>query len=209
MDTLILTFPCKPGMGKDLLKTFEVALKDTRAFKGCLTVETYISEENPDDVVLFEEWDHKSSQESYMKWRVETGMQEALAPILAGPLREKWLISKAEESLGSVIHEFAQHFRKRDIEGCRSLLTENFAWFNPDGSKVLEGRDAFLEGILDFWRNNPNVKNVTSRCIEVGNLVTHSETFTGFDDGRTEENIWVYEFEGQKLKTMYGYLVKP
>ena len=111
-------------MGKDLLKTFEVALKDTRAFKGCLTVETYISEENPDDVVLFEEWDHKSSQESYMKWRVETGMQEALAPILAGPLREKWLISKAEESLGSVIHEFAQHFRKRDIEGCRSLLTE-------------------------------------------------------------------------------------
>jgi quinol monooxygenase YgiN len=208
MDTLILTFPCKPGLGKELLKTFEVALNDTRAIKGCLSVVTYVSADNPDDIVLFEEWDQKSSQESYMKWRVETGMPEALAPILAGPLREQWLVSQSTENLGSVVHDFVQHFRNRDIEGCRNLLIENFVWFNPDGSKVLEGRETFLEAITEFWLNNPDVKNASSRCIEVGNLVTHTETFTGFADGRTEENIWVYEFEGRRLKTMYGHLVK-
>ena len=95
MDTLILTFPCKPGMGDELLEILKAALNETRAFKGCLSVVTYVSAENPDEIVLLEEWDQKSSQEAYMQWRVETGMPEALAPILAGPLREHWLVSIA------------------------------------------------------------------------------------------------------------------
>ncbi len=92
MDTLILTFPCKPGAGAGLLEELKTALIDTRAFKGCISVTTYTSASNPDDIILIEEWDQKSSQVAYMQWRAETGIRELLAPILAGPLKEEWLL---------------------------------------------------------------------------------------------------------------------
>jgi quinol monooxygenase YgiN len=93
METLILTFPCKPGLGKDLLEAFKTALTDTRAFAGCLSVATYTSATNPDEIVLIEEWDSRASQITYMKWRADTGMSEQLGPLLAGPLKEEWLVS--------------------------------------------------------------------------------------------------------------------
>lgn len=94
METLILTFPCKPGLGKDLLEAFKTALTDTRAFPGCLSVATYTSATNPDDIVLIEEWDARDSQIKYMQWRADTGMSQQLAPLLAGPLKEEWLVSQ-------------------------------------------------------------------------------------------------------------------
>ncbi len=95
METLILTFPCKPGAGKVLLEAFTTALIDTRAFPGCLSVTTYTSATNPDDIVLIEEWDSRDSQIKYMQWRTDTGMPEQLGPLLAGPLKEEWLVSHA------------------------------------------------------------------------------------------------------------------
>lgn len=92
METLILTFPCKPGAGVVLLDALKSALVETRAFKGCLSVVTYTSGSNPDDIVLIEEWDTKASQEIYMQWRAETGMSEKLGPLLNGPLKEEWLL---------------------------------------------------------------------------------------------------------------------
>jgi len=92
MDTLIFTFPCKPGAGAGLLEELKNALIDTRAYIGCLSVATYTSASNPDDIILIEEWDHKSSQVAYMQWRAETGMVELLAPMLAGSLKEEWLL---------------------------------------------------------------------------------------------------------------------
>jgi quinol monooxygenase YgiN len=93
MDTLILTVPCKPGLGNDLLEALKTALVETRAYKGCISVTTYSSATNPDDIVLIEEWDNKVSQVAYMQWRTETGMPEQLGPLLAGPLKEEWLDS--------------------------------------------------------------------------------------------------------------------
>jgi quinol monooxygenase YgiN len=92
MDTLILTFPCKPGSGQVLLEAFKTALTETRAFKGCISVTTYTSATNPDAIVLIEEWDNKTSQANYMQWRTDTGMPEQLGPLLAGPLKEEWLV---------------------------------------------------------------------------------------------------------------------
>jgi quinol monooxygenase YgiN len=92
MDTLILTFPCKPGSGQVLLEAFKTALVETRAYKGCISVTAYTSATNPDDVILIEEWDSKTSQANYMQWRTDTGMPEQLGPLLAGPLKEEWLV---------------------------------------------------------------------------------------------------------------------
>ena len=93
MQKVILLFKCQPGMGEGLLETFTTALVDTRAFDGCISVETYVDADNPDTIMLFEEWESKAQQETYVGWRIENGMIEMLAPILAEPMETRYLES--------------------------------------------------------------------------------------------------------------------
>jgi quinol monooxygenase YgiN len=85
MQTVTLLFKCQPGKGADLLEAFTTALVDTRAFDGCVSVKTYVDADNRDTIILIEEWESRSQQEAYLTWRVESGMIEMLAPILAEP----------------------------------------------------------------------------------------------------------------------------
>ena len=75
------------------IETFTTALVDTRAFDGCISVETYVDADNPDTIMLFEEWESKAQQETYVGWRIENGMIEMLAPILAEPMEMRYLDS--------------------------------------------------------------------------------------------------------------------
>jgi quinol monooxygenase YgiN len=43
--------------------------------------------------MLFEEWESKAQQETYVEWRIENGMIEMLAPILAEPMEMRYLES--------------------------------------------------------------------------------------------------------------------
>jgi quinol monooxygenase YgiN len=90
-QTVKAVFPCQPGKGNDLVQMLSHALADTRAFPGCLSVETYTDVDQPDTVVLWEKFETRADHEAYLKWRGETGMMEALAPILAGPLDVQYL----------------------------------------------------------------------------------------------------------------------
>lgn len=85
MQTVTLLFKCQPGMGAVLLEAFTASLGDTRAFDGCLSVKTFVDADNPDTVMLIEEWDSKDQQEAYLAWRIESGMIDLLAPVLAEP----------------------------------------------------------------------------------------------------------------------------
>lgn len=85
MLKVTLLFKCQPGMGASLLDAFTTALVDTRAFDGCLEVQTFVDADNPDTILLIEEWESRAQQEAYLGWRVESGMIEMLAPVLAEP----------------------------------------------------------------------------------------------------------------------------
>jgi quinol monooxygenase YgiN len=85
MQKVTLTFKCQPGKGADLLGALTVALVETRAFDGCKSVETFVDADNPDTIVLIEEWDSRGQNEKYMTWRLESGMMEMLAPIASEP----------------------------------------------------------------------------------------------------------------------------
>jgi quinol monooxygenase YgiN len=93
MQKVILVFKCQPGTGAGLLEAFTTALVDTRAFDGCLSVETYVDADNPDTIMLFEDWESRAQQETYLAWRIENGMIDMLAPILAEPLEMHYLES--------------------------------------------------------------------------------------------------------------------
>lgn len=91
MQTVTLLFPCQPGKGKDLLEILTTALVETRAYDGCVSVETYFDSDQPDSIVLIEKWDSRVQNEKYMKWRIETGLVDMLTPILAAPLEVRYL----------------------------------------------------------------------------------------------------------------------
>ena len=43
-NLVIVSFPAKEGMMEELKETMKAALPDTRAFEGCISVDTYIED---------------------------------------------------------------------------------------------------------------------------------------------------------------------
>ncbi|MEI6855834.1 MAG: antibiotic biosynthesis monooxygenase, partial [Acidimicrobiaceae bacterium] len=74
-----------------LLAGLADSLADTRAFKGCISVEVFTDADNPDTIVLLEKWENKEDQAAYFAWRIETGMMDAIAPIMASDPKTTWL----------------------------------------------------------------------------------------------------------------------
>ena len=85
--TVILDLTFNPGVGPSVIPMIVGSLSDTRARQGAELIEAYIDADNPDHLVVWEKWTTRADQEAYLAWRVETGMTEMLAPILAEPLR--------------------------------------------------------------------------------------------------------------------------
>src|ERR1700685_3399847 len=85
MQKVMLLFKCKPGMGAPLLNAFKTSLEDTRAFDGCVSVSTFVDVDNPDTVMLYEEWATRGQQETYVAWRIEGGMEGARHPVPPPP----------------------------------------------------------------------------------------------------------------------------
>lgn len=91
MQKVSLAFQCKVGQGEALLAAFAVALAETRTFDGCHQVETYVSQDDPDLIVLVEDWESRAHYEKYLAWRLENGLMDLLEPVLAGPLELRYL----------------------------------------------------------------------------------------------------------------------
>ena len=82
--TVLLELKAKAGTGSNLVATFKQILPDTRAFDGCHGVEVYQNMDDPDVVVLVEQWESRQHYEKYLAWRQETGALEALGKAIEG-----------------------------------------------------------------------------------------------------------------------------
>ena len=84
-QTVHALFPCQAGKGVELLAILrsEQGLTATRVFEGCESIEAYTDTDNPDNIVLWEKFATRADHETYLAWRVETGLLDALASILA------------------------------------------------------------------------------------------------------------------------------
>jgi quinol monooxygenase YgiN len=86
MSVLVnLEIPVKNERIEDFFNYLSDVLVDTRAYKGCIRLETY-HEIEKSTVLLIEEWEKIEYQEAYMHWRTETGLVEALSEFLDGEL---------------------------------------------------------------------------------------------------------------------------
>ena len=106
-----------------------------------------------------------------------------------------------------VIDDFVVKFQKRDRAGMVQDIDPDFTWIDQSGEIVAHGADSFFSIIEGLWAEHPDVQNTSSLCLQVGNLVTHTESFKGYTDGHTEDWVWVYEFKGVKILKMYGFKV--
>ena len=82
--TVILEVQAKPGTGNDLLARFKELLPDTRSYDGCLGLDTYQDQDDPDTLVLAEKWETREKYETYFAWRQESGALDQMAGALAG-----------------------------------------------------------------------------------------------------------------------------
>ena len=80
-----LEMPVKPDMLDDYLNILKEALVETRAYKGCKSVTTLVDQETS-SVVLVEEWNSVEDQQTYIAWRTETGLIDAVIPFMQGEL---------------------------------------------------------------------------------------------------------------------------
>jgi quinol monooxygenase YgiN len=75
----------KPEKLDEFLGIMTGSLKDTRAYDGCQSVDTYVDTDVAGRVLLVEQWDTRGQQEKYIQWRTDSGMMEALADFVTAP----------------------------------------------------------------------------------------------------------------------------
>ncbi|MCF8710078.1 putative quinol monooxygenase [Rhizorhapis sp. SPR117] len=73
-----------------MIKGFAAALEETRAFPGCRSVNAYRSHEDPNRIILLENWDSVEAYQKYIAWRTETGSMDGMVTALAKPSRPQF-----------------------------------------------------------------------------------------------------------------------
>ena len=82
-NLVIAEFKAQPGKAEELTNIFNEALVDTRAFDGCLSIDLYY-EEKTNTFTMLENWESLNHYEKYLQWRIDTGIQEVMDPVLEG-----------------------------------------------------------------------------------------------------------------------------
>ena len=88
-------FSLQAGKQKKFLDVLGNALSDTRAYYGCIKVETYAGD-NGSSIILIEECESKEQQQAYFQWRVDTGIIDAIGPFISAPTGVKYYEIRSE-----------------------------------------------------------------------------------------------------------------
>ena len=77
-------FPTKAEASDKFYETLVSVLPDTRSYDGCISVTPHRDLDDAARILLIEEWESREKYLAYLQWRVETGLIEAIGPMLAG-----------------------------------------------------------------------------------------------------------------------------
>ena len=82
-NLVIVGFPARKEKFEDLKNTLKEALVETRAFEGCISIDTY-EDISTSTIYLIEDWESLDNHSNYANWRAETGLADVLEPLLEG-----------------------------------------------------------------------------------------------------------------------------
>ncbi len=82
---VILDCNTNPANTNDFKNFLRDELVHTRGFDGCNSITIHENQDDPDNLVLVQDWDSKEQYEKYLGWRTERGDMAKLGGWLAGP----------------------------------------------------------------------------------------------------------------------------
>ena len=88
-------FSLQAGKQKEFLDVFSNVLPYTRAYDGCIKVETY-AEDNGSSIILIEECETKEYHKAYFQWGIDTGILDATSPFVSAPPEIKYSEIRSE-----------------------------------------------------------------------------------------------------------------
>jgi quinol monooxygenase YgiN len=94
--TVTLDVLIQPAKLDEFLATLKELLPATRAYDGCQSLQTYADQDDPNHIVLIEQWESRAKQERYIAWRTETGVMAALGGFVAEPPRFTFLDARPD-----------------------------------------------------------------------------------------------------------------
>ena len=86
--TVKAVFTFKDNLSKNKFIEFcngENGLGVTRGWKGSQLIECYESEDNPNQIIIWQKWDSKADHESYVKHRHDDGSFDFLGELISSP----------------------------------------------------------------------------------------------------------------------------
>jgi len=85
VEKVTVLFRYQPGRGEELLEELRTSSEGTRAFQGCGSVDIYVDADDPDTVLLLQEWESRTQCERWIAWRIDTGLHDAVMEFGASP----------------------------------------------------------------------------------------------------------------------------
>ena len=82
-NVIVVEFRAKEGKQEEVASLFREALGDTRAYEGCISVDVYF-EPKTNTYTLIEDWESLEHYDAYLQWRMDSGIQEVVEPLLDG-----------------------------------------------------------------------------------------------------------------------------
>lgn len=85
MSVLVtVTGELQDGKFDEAVKLLQAELPATRAREGCESVTVHRNQDNPNQFVIVGMWTGRPQHESYLAWRMETGVLNTLGALLVG-----------------------------------------------------------------------------------------------------------------------------
>lgn len=88
---VIMEVTIKEGAYDGFRRFMAGILPDTRAYEGCVSIDFVRNQDSPAGVVVMEKWNSRQDYESYVKWRMATGILQETASMFDGEPRQRFL----------------------------------------------------------------------------------------------------------------------
>jgi len=159
-------FTLKDAESKDKFVDFansDKGLSVTRAWKGCKSLDMYESRENPNKLIIWQEWESKEDQESYIKHRHEDGSFDFLGELVACPPEITPIRSMVMKTDEEKIRDIVADMCHKDHTLGMNHMGEGCVFVRPTGNPL--NKEQWNE-----MMNNPNVSVEDSKLVSVYKL---------------------------------------
>ena len=82
---VLLEGQVQPNKIVEMKSYMKKELPDTRSYDGCQGVDVHFNLDDPENMVVMEQWESRGHYDKYLQWRTETGVLAKNVTMLTGP----------------------------------------------------------------------------------------------------------------------------